>query len=87
MTEPSWPDVSSPLPYQPQFRRSASITSYAPAPREAGRRAHRPGIGREAVDVGGREPGVLDRGEAAVERELERIAVQPAADLGLADAA
>ena len=32
MTEPSCPDVSSPLPYQPQFSRSASITSYAPAP-------------------------------------------------------
>src|ERR1700690_3528253 len=31
-TEPSCPDVSRPLPYQPQFRRSASITSYAPAP-------------------------------------------------------
>src|SRR5437763_9701612 len=31
-TEPSWPDVSNPLPYQPQFKRSASITSYAPAP-------------------------------------------------------
>src|SRR5215813_7500960 len=31
-TEPSWPDVSRPLPYQPQLRRSASITSYAPAP-------------------------------------------------------
>src|SRR6185312_8013592 len=32
ITEPSWPDVSMPLPYQPQLRRSASITLYAPAP-------------------------------------------------------
>ena len=32
ITEPSCPDVSSPLSYQPTFRRSASITSYAPAP-------------------------------------------------------
>src|SRR4051812_36083050 len=32
ITEPSCPDVSSPLPYQPQFNRSASMTSYAPAP-------------------------------------------------------
>ena len=31
-------------------------------------------------------PGVLDRGEAAVERQLERIAEQPPADVGLADA-
>ena len=27
ITDPSWPDVSSPLPYQPQLSRSASITS------------------------------------------------------------
>src|SRR6476659_8502695 len=32
MTDPSWPDVSNPLPYQPQCNRNASIISYAPAP-------------------------------------------------------
>src|SRR5215475_12458924 len=31
-TEPNWPDVSNPLPYQPHFSRSALIISYAPAP-------------------------------------------------------
>src|SRR5262245_31287494 len=32
ITEPSWPEVSTPESYQPTERRSASITSYAPAP-------------------------------------------------------
>ena len=39
-----------------------------------------------SMSVGG-EAGVLDGGEARVERELERVAEQPAADLGLPDAA
>src|SRR5262249_42195596 len=35
-TAPSWPDVPGPRPYQPQFRRNASMTSYAPAPENPG---------------------------------------------------
>src|SRR6476661_5466407 len=46
-TEPSWPAVSSPLPYQPQFNRSARTTSYAPAPLNPG-----------GVPIG---PGYVDR--------------------------
>ena len=52
---------------------------------EAGRAAHRTGIGGEPVDVARREAGVRDRGEAGVERELERIAPEAAPDLGLPD--
>ena len=54
---------------------------------EPGRHAHRARVGRDAVDVLGGEAGVLDRGEARVERELERVAVEAAADVGLAGAA
>ena len=35
----------------------------------------------------GGEAGVVDGGEARVERELERVAVEAPADVGLADAA
>ncbi len=52
---------------------------------ETGRRAHRPGIGRHPVDVVGGQTGVLDRREATVEGQVERIAEQPAPDVGLAD--
>ena len=39
-----------------------------------------------SMSAGG-EPGVGDRGEARVERELERVAEQPPPDVGLPDAA
>ena len=54
---------------------------------EPGRRAHRARVGRQAVDLGGREARVLDRREARVEGELHRIAPETAADVGLPDAA
>ena len=43
-------------------------------------------VGGQAVDVGASETGVLDRREAGLEREVERVAVDASADLGLADA-
>ncbi len=43
MTEPSWPDVSSPLLYQPHFKRNALMTSYAPAPQKPAGTAIGPG--------------------------------------------
>ena len=52
---------------------------------EAGRRVHRAGIRRDAVDVVAGEPRVVDRLEARIEREVERIAMQAPAHLGLAD--
>src|SRR5262249_34663162 len=52
---------------------------------EAGRAGtrHRAGIRRQAVDVGSRQPRVRDRGEARVERELQRIAAEATPDVGL----
>ena len=58
-----------------------------PRARETGRRVHRPRIGGDAVDLVGGEAGVLDGGHARVEREVERVAEQPAADLRLPRAA
>ena len=52
---------------------------------EAGSAADRARIGGEAVDVARRQAGVGDRGEAGVERELERVAPEAAPDLGLPD--
>src|SRR3954454_7813141 len=63
MTEPSWPDVSRPLPYHPQFNRSASITSYAPAP-----------LKPAGVPIG---PGYVDRPSmSAVVRPASAIAAR-----------
>ena len=86
ITEPSWPGDSMPPDHHPSSRRSASCTSTTPAPENPGGWPIGPGIGRDAVDVGGGEPGVGDRGEARVERELERIAEEPPTDVGLAGA-
>ena len=54
---------------------------------EAGGSVHGPGVGGDAVDLVGREARVLDGGHARVEREVERVAKQPAADLRLPHAA
>ena len=54
---------------------------------EAGRSVHGPGVGGDAVDLVGREAGVLDGGHARVEREVERVAEEAAADVGLPHAA
>ena len=43
-------------------------------------------VRREAVDVGQLEAGVGDRGEARVDRQRERVAHEPPADLRHADA-
>ena len=69
------------------LRRRASCTSGEPGPDEAGaapRTASR--VGGDAVDVGRREPGVGDRLEGGVEREVETGAAEPSADVGLPDA-
>jgi energy-coupling factor transporter ATP-binding protein EcfA2 len=58
-----------------------------PRAREPGRDVHVAGVGREPVDVGEREPGVFYRRERRVDGELERVAVDPPADLRLAHAA
>ena len=87
-TEPSCPDVSSPLAVPAALRGAAR-----PSRRTRPRRRSPAGvpIGPGYVEMPSMsavvEPGVLDRGEAPVERELERVAEQPPADLGLTDAA
>ena len=85
-TEPSWPGDSRPPANQLRLRRSASCTSVTPTPENPGGIAMLPGIGGEAVDVVAGEPGVLDGGEARLDREVERVAVDAPADLRLADA-
>ena len=45
-----------------------------------------PGVGGQAVDVVAGQAGVVDGLEARVDGELERVAEQAAADVGLADA-
>src|SRR5262249_60783053 len=54
---------------------------------EARGRVHRARVGGDAVDVVRRETGVLDGGHARVEREVERVAEEPTADVGLPDSA
>ncbi len=55
--------------------------------REPRRRVLVAGIGGDPVDVGEREPGVGDRFQHCVDREVERIAVDASAHLALTDAA
>ena len=86
MTDPSWPGDSMPPvpPAELEAQRVLHVDDAGAG--EPGRDGHRAGVRRDAVDVLGGEAGVLDRGEARVERELERVAVQAATDVGLARA-
>ena len=54
---------------------------------EARRHAHVPGVGGDAVDVVDRQAGVLEGCEGGVDRQVEGISVDPAADLALPDPA
>ena len=52
---------------------------------EPRRRVHVAWVGGEPVDVGAGQPGVLDSRQGSVDREVERVPVQAAADVGLSD--
>ena len=65
--------------------RNASSSGGDAALAEADLVAHPARIGGDAVDVVGRQTGVGDRREAGVDGERQRVAHQPAAEVGTAD--
>ena len=74
ITAPSWPGRSMPAAPPPQVEPQRVVHVDDTGAGEPRRLARGAGIRGDAVDVGGGEAGVLDRGEARVERELERVA-------------
>ena len=85
ITEPSCPGSSIPPVNQFEVQAQRVVHVRDARAREARRGRHHARIGREPVDVLAREPGVFDRREAGVERQLERIAIQAPADVALPD--